>query len=46
MFYMDRQLDDDFSQAVKLQSDDDAAPSEDLKDFDGLDEILRNNRSH
>ena len=36
MFYMDYQLDDDFSRAIKLQSDDDAAPIEDLEDDDDL----------
>jgi hypothetical protein len=38
MFYMDYQLDDDFSQAIKLQSDDDAAPIEDLEDDDELED--------
>lgn len=38
MFYMDHQLDDDFSRAVKLQFEDDAAPIEDMKDDDDLED--------
>ena len=38
MFYMDHQLDDDFSQALRLQADDDAAPIEDMKDDDYLED--------
>ena len=42
MFYMDHQLDDDFSQAITLQLDDDAEPVEVMdgedEDLDELDE--------
>jgi hypothetical protein len=37
MFYMDR-VDDDSSHAIKLRSDDDAAPIEDLEDDEGFED--------
>jgi hypothetical protein len=38
LFYMDHQLDDDFSQVLKLHSDDDAAPIEDMEDDEDLED--------